>query len=435
MLAVNSGSSSIKLGLYRGTEAGGCRPARVLGIDIDRIGTSATTMRIVDASGSEENEALPDRDFEASFACALVAIERRGLLAAIAGIGHRVVHGGKTRMSHQRITPVVIDRLRDAIPLARSHMPQALAGIACVAQSLPSVPQVACFDTAFHQTMPRVAKMHALPRSVRIDKRIEPLPIFERFGFHGLSYEYICRALSEIDPVAARGRVIVLHLGNGASIAAIADGNSVDTTMGFTPNSGLVMGTRSGDVDPGVVAWLLREAKLPLDALENLLERQSGLLGISGTTSDMRELLELEREKDHAGTDDTAGAFDAARADDTADGTTDDKPGSAADAIALFCYRATKTIGAYASVLGGVDTIVFSGGIGERSATIRERICAGQAHLGIHIDPSTNATHAPVISTDRSIVTVRVIHTDEESMIVRHTLAVLAVTSPAVKSN
>ena len=363
-----------------------------------------------------QNEALPDRDFEASFAGALVAIERRGLLDAIAGIGHRVVHGGQTRMSHQRITPDVINRLRDAIPLARSHMPQALAGIACVAHSLPSVPQVACFDTAFHRTMPRVAKMHALPRSVRIDERIEPLPIFERFGFHGLSYEYICSALSAIDPAAARGRVIVLHLGNGASIAAIADGNSVDTTMGFTPNSGLVMGTRSGDVDPGVVAWLLREAKLPLDAVESLLERQSGLLGLSGTTSDMRELLELEREKD------------------TADGTADDTAGSAADAIALFCYRATKTIGAYASVLGGVDTIVFCGGIGERSATIRERICARQAHLGIHIDPSRNAIHAPVISTDESIVTVRVIHTDEESMIVRHTLAVLAVPSLAVSS-
>ena len=403
MLAVNAGSSSIKLGLYRETERSDRGPERVLGIDLDRIGTPSSTMHIVDASGIEQREALPDRDFEKSFASALGEIARRGLLAAVAGVGHRVVHGGRARMSHQRITRDVIAGLRDAVPLARNHLPQALAGIECVTQALPSVPQVACFDTAFHRTMPSVAKMHALPRSVRVGDRTAPLPVFERFGFHGLSYEYICSALSAIDASAARGRVIVLHLGNGASIAAIADGKSVDTTMGFTPNSGLVMGTRSGDVDPGVVAWLLRETKLPLDALENLLEQQSGLLGISGTTSDMRELLEREREDGNGGND-----------------------GAAADAIALFCYRATKTIGAYASVLGGVDTIVFTGGIGERSAVIRERICAGQKHLGIHIDPVRNAAQAAVISADRSIVTVRVIHTDEESMIVRHTLSVLS---------
>ena len=403
LLAVNAGSSSIKLGLYRDPERNEREPGRglerVLGIDIDRIGSPSATMRIVDAGATEQRESLPDGDFEAAFASALGAIESRGLLAGIGGVGHRVVHGGQSRMNHQRITPDVIGRLREAVPLARNHMPQALAGIECTSQALPSVPQVACFDTAFHRTMPKVAKMHALPRSVRVGERAESLPVFERFGFHGLSYEYICSALLAIDASAARRRLIVLHLGNGASIAAIADGRSVDTTMGFTPNSGLVMGTRSGDVDPGIVAWLLREAKLPLDAVENLLEKQSGLLGISGLTSDMRELLEREGE---------------------------DGNGLAADAIALFCYRATKTIGAYASVLGGVDTIVFSGGIGERSAVIRERICAGQAHLGIDIDPVRNAAHAAVISTDRSIVTVRVIHTDEESMIVRHTLTVLS---------
>ena len=406
ILAVNAGSSSIKLGVYRDENAGDRGPERVLGIEIERIGTPSSTMRVVDASGIEQREALPDRDFEASFVSALAAIERGGVLAAVTSVGHRVVHGGYTRMNHQRITCDVIDRLRDAVPLARNHMPQALTGIECVTRALPSVPQVACFDTAFHRTMPKVAKMHALPRSVRINERVQPLPAFERFGFHGLSYEYICSALSVIDPVAARERLIVLHLGNGASVAAIHDGKSVDTTMGFTPNSGLVMGTRSGDVDPGVIAWLLREAKLPLDVVEDLLERQSGLAGLSGTTSDMRELLEREHEDRNDGND-----------------------GLAADAIALFCYRATKTIGAYASVQGGVDTIVFSGGIGERSAAIRERICAGQMHLGIRIDPVKNAAHAAVISTDESIVTVRVIHTDEESMIVRHTQAVLAVKS------
>ena len=403
IVAVNAGSSSLKLGVYRGSSAtdatGDIRtgsPVRVVGIDVERIGTAHASMRVRAAGGTAREQPVPHCAFDEAFEHAFAAVDAITPLRDVRGVGHRVVHGGRARMEHQRITPAVTAALREAVPLARNHMPQALAGIESVTRALPNVAQVACFDTAFHRSLPRVARMYALPASVRVGDESRPLPPLQRFGFHGLSYEYLMSALSAIDPVVARGRVIVLHLGNGASIAAIGDGNCVETSMGFTPNSGLVMGTRSGDVDPGILSYLLRETGLPLDTVEHLLERQSGLLGVSGTTADMRELLAREH---------------------------DDR--AAAEAIALFCHRAIKYVGAYVSVLRGVDAVVFSGGIGERSPAIRERICTAHEHLGLRIDPVKNAAHAPLISDDSSAVSVRVIPTDEESMIVGHTLDVL----------
>lgn len=396
VLALNAGSSSIKAGVYR--IDGDRGPTRLLAIEIERVGSADGSLRVrSDGDGALERSQRFD-DFDAALRGLFGVLDERGQRARLAAVGHRVVHGGPDHFRHERITPEVVAALRNALPLARNHMPQALAGIDYVSKNLPHIAQVACFDTAFHRTMPPEARRVPLPPDA-LGGGLR----FERYGFHGLSYEYVCAALAQLDSTnppagnVSHRRLIVAHLGSGASMAAIRDGKSVDTTMGFTPNSGLLMGTRSGDIDPGILTFLMRERKLSADALDALLERQSGLLGVSGTTADMRELLQIESSDPRA-----------------------------AEAIALFCHRAKKYLGAYASVLGGVDALVFSGGIGERAAGIRARICADQQHLGIHLDAAANAAHAPVISSADSGVTVRVIATDEESMIVRHTRDVLA---------
>jgi acetate kinase len=247
------------------------------------------------------------------------------------------------------------------------------------------VPQVACFDTAFHRTLPPVAQRYPLPRALH-DAGVV------RYGFHGLSYEYIMQALRAVDPDAANGRVIVAHLGNGASMAAVRDGQSIDTTMGFTPTGGLVMGTRTGDLDPGVLLYLLQTRGMPAEQVNTLVNRQAGLLGVSGISADMRDLLEREAREP-----------------------------AAAAAVDLFCYQARKFLGALAAVLGGIETLVFTGGIGEHAAPIRARICASFEFLGLEIDAGRNQQHAPVISPDGASVTVRVIPTDEDRMIARHT--------------
>ena len=307
----------------------------------------------------------------------------------LAAVGHRIVHGGPRYAQPQWVSPELVAALRELAPMDPNHMPQALAGIEFVGEKYPELPQAACFDTTFHRRMPRQAQMIALPRQFQDEGMV-------RFGFHGLSYESITCELRRLDPAAAEGRVIVAHLGNGASMAAILGGQSIDTTMGFTPTSGLVMGTRCGDIDPGVLIHLLEQKKMTPRAVNTLLDEQSGLLGISGTSHDMRDLLSIE--------------------------ATDPR---AADAIALFCYRAKKYLGAFASALGGVDVLVFTGGIGEKGAVIRERICAGQRFLGIELDPAANAANAPVISSRDSAVTVRVMPTNEERMIARHTIELL----------
>lgn len=388
ILAVNTGSSSLKAAVY----LPGDLPAPVLNVLIDRIGGDDAHIRVTDRAGrvAVERDA-PARDFDAALTLLVGELDAADPGHHLCAIGHRLVHGGQRFDRPVAITPETLSALENLGRLAPEHMPQALVAVRFFAREAPSVPQVACFDTTFHRTRPRVAQLIPLPQRYRDAG-------FVRFGFHGLSYESSLAALRSMN--AARGRIVVLHLGNGASMAAIRDGACVDTTMGYTPTSGLVMGTRCGDIDPGVLIELLTAHGMTPDALNALLNEQSGLLGVSGTSGDMRDLL-------------------AAEETDT----------NAADAIALFCYRAQKYLGAFASVLGGLDTVVFTGGIGERSAAIRARICAGQAHLGIGLDAAANAAASSaataVISAPDARVAVRVIRADEEAVIARHTLECL----------
>jgi acetate kinase len=284
------------------------------------------------------------------------------------------------------VTPALLADLRGVVSLAPLHMPSGLAGVEAVAAHFPSLPQVVCFDTAFHRDLPEVARRLALPRTLA-----DPAGI-QRFGFHGLSYEYVVERLGP----AARGRVVIAHLGNGASMAAVLDGRPVDTSMGLTPAGGLMMGTRTGDLDPGVLVYLMRERGYDAAGLDRLVNKESGLLGVSGVSGDMKTLLER---RDH----------DAA----------------AALAVAMFCYRARKQVGAYAAALGGLDTLVFTGGIGERAAAVRAEICEGLAHLGVRLDPARNAAHADPASAPGSGCEVRIVVTREDLMIARHSRAIL----------
>jgi len=308
-------------------------------------------------------------------------------LGDVCAVGHRVVHGG-TRFTHaELVTDEMVVALDDLAPLDPDHLPEEIAIIRAMRTSLAGVPHVACFDTAFHHAMPRVATLLPIPR------RFEAAGV-RRYGFHGLSYTYLMSELSRIAGDEARGRVILAHLGSGASLCAVMNGNAIDTTMGFTPTSGIPMATRTGDLDPGALLFLLRSMKV--SALGDLVNHESGLLGVSETTGDMRTLLATE-------------ASDL----------------RAAEAVSLFCYQAKKAIGALAAAMGGVETLVFSGGIGEHAAPVRARIASGLEHLGIHVDDARNARALPVISTDATACTVRVIPTDEESVIARQTLDIV----------
>jgi acetate kinase len=312
----------------------------------------------------------------------------------VQAVGHRVVHGGPHHTHPELITPRLLAELRELIPLAPEHLPGELATIAAVGNAYPGVPQVACFDTAFHRNRPQVAQIYGLPWRYTEQGVL-------RYGFHGLSYEYIVRQLArEAGSGVAGGRLIVAHLGNGSSMAAIRGGRSIDATMGFTPLSGLVMSTRPGDLDPGLLLYLLDAQHLTSAQLRTLFSEQSGLLGVSGISPDMRDLL--------------ARAGDEPRAK---------------LAVELYCYTARKAIGALSAVLEGIDTLVFTAGIGERAAPIRERICAGLEFLGIRLDSARNAANAPIISAEGAAVSVRVMPTNEELMIAKHTASVLAVTN------
>jgi len=279
--------------------------------------------------------------------------------------------------------------MEQLVPLDPDHMPAAIRGIQFVAGKFPELPQVACFDTAFHSSLPKVARMYALPRRL-YDQGIL------RYGFHGLSYEYVMRELQTLEGKLGNGRVIIAHLGSGASMVAVKDGKSIDTSMGFTPLEGLVMGARSGDVDPGALLYLLERKKMPAHELNMLLNKESGLLGVSGISGDMRTLLEKM-----------------------------DQDPRAAEAVDLFCYRAKKYVGAYAAVLGGLDVLVFAGGIGEHAPAVRKRICDGLEFLGIRLDLASNDANAALISPPESRVRVRVIKTNEDLMIVRHVRSAL----------
>ena len=307
----------------------------------------------------------------------------------INGVGHRVVFGMK-HTDPELITNELLDELHHIIPYDSDHLPAEIELIEVFIHRYPNLKQVACFDTAFHRKMPRVAKILPIPR------RFDKIGI-QRYGFHGLSYAYLIEGLIRVaGKRVAKGRVILAHLGNGASLAAVHKGKSVDTSMGFTPVGGLLMGTRPGDLDPGVAWYLMKSEKLTPKQFNNLINHESGLLGISETSSDMRDLLAKE-------------SVDI----------------RAAEAVALFCYQAKKWIGAFAAILGGLDTLVFAGGIGENCPVIRSRICADLGFLGIVLNERKNRNNTPIISKEKERVTVRVIHTDEEWMIAKTVSQVL----------
>jgi acetate kinase len=386
ILTLNGGSSSIRFALY---PIGGPL-VRTLAGKIDRIGLSGTHLIYSSAPrGRQISQDIEAEDHASAANCLIDWLEQQVGLTHVMAVGHRVVHG----MQHsrpERISGALLDELHRISSYDPDHLPHEIALIEAIRQRYPNLPQVACFDTAFHHTLPRVARLLPIPR------RFEALGV-RRYGFHGLCYAYLMQELARVaDTKAAQGRVILAHLGNGASLAAICDGRSIDTSMGFTPSGGLPMGTRPGDMDPGVAWYLMQNEKLTSTQFNQLINHESGLLGMSETSSDMRDLIT------HEATDVRA-----------------------AEAIALFCYQVKKWIGAYTAVLGGLDTLVFAGGIGENAPVVRARICAGLEFLGIEIDQRQNAANAGVISAETGRVAVRVMHTDEEVMIARsvcHTL-------------
>ena len=386
ILTINGGSSSIRFAVYEAGET----PLRRLGGKIDRIGSSGTNLIASDPAGKPQlPQPLAAADHRTAAGFLLDWLEAQPVFASVTAAGHRVVHGMK-HIQPEIVTQDLLDELDRLRPYDPDHLPREIELIEAFRQRHPKLPQVACFDMAFHQTMPRVARLLPLPR--RFDSKG-----VQRYGFHGLSYAYLMEELARLgDPAAATGRVILAHLGNGASLAAVRDGKSIDTSMGFTPTAGLVMSTRSGDLDPGVAPYLARTEKLTTKQFYEMVNHESGLLGVSETSSDMRDL--LAREKDD---------------------------GRAAEAVALFCYQAKKWIGSFAAALGGLDTLVFSAGIGENCPSIRARICDGLGFLGIELNEARNAENAAVISADAGRATVRVIRTDEELMIARSVCRVL----------
>ena len=377
VLTINGGSSSIKFALYET----GSPMHRILSGKIDRIGLSGTTLAFTDSSREQQDSYCIDvSDYSLAADYLINWLEQQTDYTRDSAVGHRVVHGWQ-HSKPEIISQAVLDDLHRISSYDPDHLPGEIDLIEKFQQRYPQLPQVACFDTAFHHDLPRVARLLPVPR--RFDAKG-----MQRYGFHGLSYAYLMQELAQLDSAQARGRVILAHLGNGASLAAVRDGRCVDTSMGFTPTGGLPMGTRSGDLDPGVACYLMQHEHLTPEQFRHLINHESGLLGVSETSSDMRDLLS------HAASDVRA-----------------------AEAVELFCYQVKKYIGSYIAALNGVDTLVFSGGIGENAATVRARICNGLDFLGIELDEKRNMTNAAVISTDAGRVTVRVIHTDEEHMI------------------
>ena len=392
VLTVNSGSSSIKFALYPADSP----TTRLLSGKIERIGLPRPVLTIRDGPGTPAACAIAAPNHLVAGEFLIRWLDRRVGLARVVGVGHRVVHGGLKISQAQLVTPQLIRELRRISPYDPEHMPSGIQLMEVFRRRCPKLPQVACFDTAFHRDMPRVAKLLPLPR--RFDAKG-----VQRFGFHGLSYTYLLEELKRLaGPQAARGRLILAHLGNGASLAAVRRGKSVDTSMGFTPAAGIPMSTRSGDLDPGLVWYLARTERMTGKQFHEMVHHQAGLLGVSETSPDMRDLLARE-------------ARDV----------------RAAEAVALFCYQVKKWIGAFAAALGGLDTLVFTGGIGENQPKVRARICAGLQFLGLRLDPKRNRASAPVISTRASPVTVRVIRTDEEVTIAKTVCRVLGLSTRA----
>jgi acetate kinase len=385
IVVLNAGSSSIKFSTFRRAGRGLERELRgqVSGLGTvprltARRGGAPIADRTLSAEGLGHAEAL---DILLEF----VRAELHG--EVIAGVGHRVVHGGLEFMEPTRVDAAILERLARYVPLAPLHQPHNLAAIRLMLERLPGVPEIACFDTAFHRTVPEVAQLFALP------PRFAAAGV-RRYGFHGLSYEYVASVLPSLDVRAAAGRTVVFHLGNGASMAALQGRRSIGTTMGFTAIEGLPMGTRTGSLDPGVLLFMFDELGMSVREVERLLYHESGLLGLSGLSSDMRDLL----------------ASEAA---------------PARLAVDVFCYRARRELGSLAAALGGLDAIVFTAGIGENQPEIRARICRDAEWLGVQLDGEANLKHGPRISTEGSAVTAWVVPTDEETMIARHVARLL----------
>jgi len=385
VLAINGGSSSIRFAIY---DAVGKQRRRLDG-KIDRIGLNGTKMV---ANG------LPDKpqvtfplaaaDHRTAVGFLLDWLESQPVFASVKAAGHRVVQGLK-HSEPERVTPKLLAELHRITVFDPDHLPRELSLIEALQRRHPKLPQVACFDTAFHRTMPPVARLLPIPRRYAAKG-------VERYGFHGLSYAFLMEELGSLDTEAAKGRVILAHLGSGASMAAVHRGKSIDTSMGFTPAAGLVMSTRTGDLDPGLVYYLARTERMSAAGFQRMVNHESGLLGVSGTSSDLRDLCARE-------------AVDK----------------RAAAAVDLFCYQARKWIGSFAAALGGIETLVFSAGIGENAPHIRARICDDLGFLGIEIDRRRNARNAALISPARGRVQVRVIRTNEELMIARSVARVL----------
>lgn len=385
VLTLNAGSSSIKFSLF--TVGNSDHPTLASLGEVEGIGV-APHFIVLDPSRAvlvEQTWSDPNQAFQSLLETVISWAENHIGADTLIAVGHRVVHGGPYHDRPERVTPDLLAMIAKLAPLAPLHIPHNIAPIRAIAAARPNLPQVACFDTAFHHGMPAVATRFALPLE------FEEAGV-RRYGFHGLSYEYIARRLHDVAPDLAKGRIIAAHLGNGASLCGMLSGHSIDTTMGFTALDGLVMGTRCGSLDPGVILWLEQERGLTTEQVEELLYERSGLLGVSqGIGSDMRTLL--------------------VSADI-----------HAKEAIELFTYRIAREIGALTSSLGGLDGIVFTAGIGERAPAVREMVCARLGWLGVALDPAANARDAAIISTPGSRIAVRVIPTDEEAMIARHTL-------------
>jgi acetate kinase len=380
VLTLNGGSSSIRFAIY----AAGDSRTKLLGGKVDRIGLSGTSLNVNDVQTP-----IDATDHRSAVVFLMNWLASQPSFENVAAVGHRVVHG----MQHsnpERITPELLTELKAIVPYDPEHLPREIELIETMARQHVDLPQVACFDTAFHRSMPPIATLIPIPRRFAAKG-------IQRYGFHGLSYTYLMGELSRLNVAAAfSGRVILAHLGNGASLAAVRDGRCIDTSMGFTPNSGVMMSTRSGDLDPGVMSFLALTESMDVAGYQKMVTHESGLMGVSETSSDIRDLLDWESQDVRA-----------------------------AEAVELFCYQVKKCIGGFAAALGGVDTLVFAGGIGENSPVVRSRVCQGLGFLGIELDETRNAGGAALISAGTGPTAVHVIRTDEESVIARSTIQVL----------
>jgi acetate kinase len=397
VLTINGGSSSIKFALF---EAGDPL-RRILEGVIERIGLPEAAWRVTGLNRADNfSRPVKAPNHRAAVGALMDWIEERVGRGALAAVGHRVVHGGPRYSRPQRVTAAMIKELRRLSSYDPEHLPEEILLTEAFQRRFPGLPQVACFDTAFHHDLPRVARLLPIPR------RYEAKGV-RRYGFHGLSYAFLMDELARLAGTeAAHGRVILAHLGNGASLAAVRDGQSIDTSMSFTPAAGVPMSTRSGDLDPGLVWYLARTEKMNAKNFNKMINYRSGLLGLSETSSDMRDLLERET-----------------------------RDARAAEAVALFCYQVKKWIGAFAAALGGLETLVFAGGIGENAPAVRARICDGLGFLGIELEEKRNAANEGVISAAAGRATVRVIHTDEELEIARSVCRVLGLGLSGEKGN